>query len=345
MNVSIKKTYAAILNKQNSKLILSEIKLPSNLEHGQVLVKMIYSGICGSQLGEIMGKKGPDKFLPHLLGHEAIAQVINIGKKVYKVKKGDYVLLHWMKSKGLDAKLPSYKWKRKKLNAGNITTFSRHSIVSQTRLTKINKKNVNPITCLIGCSASTAICSVNMLNNIDPNSKVAIIGCGPIGVLISKYLNYKKIFNIHAFDIDKKKLSFAFNNGAKKIFWTKKKIFNSYIANNYDYIFECTGNAKIISKSFENLTDEGTLVLIGVPDYKQKAKFDTLKINLGRKIVGSKGGNFNPDKDFSKILDILRDKKFILKTFKLELFSFEDINKVIDKMKNNKIIGKAIIQF
>ena len=80
-----KKTKAAILIKQNHPLIVDEISIPQTLLSGQVLVKIFYSGICGSQLGEITGAKGKDKHLPHLLGHEAIGEVIEVNSKVSKV--------------------------------------------------------------------------------------------------------------------------------------------------------------------------------------------------------------------------------------------------------------------
>ena len=57
---------------------------------GQVLVKVEYSGICGSQIGEIDGVKGEDKFLP-LLGHEGSGCVVEIGAGVRKVSKNDGV--------------------------------------------------------------------------------------------------------------------------------------------------------------------------------------------------------------------------------------------------------------
>jgi len=52
---------AAILVEQNKPLVIDQIKLPQTLEVGQVLVKILCSGICGSQLGEIDGAKGKDK--------------------------------------------------------------------------------------------------------------------------------------------------------------------------------------------------------------------------------------------------------------------------------------------
>ena len=54
-----------------SRSIVDEIELPETLDVGQVLVKVLYTTICGAQINEIAAAKGPDKFLPHLLGHEA----------------------------------------------------------------------------------------------------------------------------------------------------------------------------------------------------------------------------------------------------------------------------------
>ena len=115
----IKKTKAAILVKQKKPLVIDTIILPKKLKAGQVLVELIYSGICGSQLGEIEGVKGPDKFLPHLLGHEGIASVLEVGPRVKKVRKNDRVLLHWMPSSGINSQNPNYFWKNKKFQDKN----------------------------------------------------------------------------------------------------------------------------------------------------------------------------------------------------------------------------------
>ena len=61
---------AAILEKSRNPLIIDDVQLPAELLAGQVLVKVKYSGICGAQLNEIDAAKGPDRFLPHMLGHE-----------------------------------------------------------------------------------------------------------------------------------------------------------------------------------------------------------------------------------------------------------------------------------
>jgi len=85
---------AAILIEQQQPLVIDVVDLPENLEYGQVCVKVEYSGICGSQLGEIAGVKGPNEFLPHLLGHEGSGIVVETGQGVKHVTVGDHVVLH-----------------------------------------------------------------------------------------------------------------------------------------------------------------------------------------------------------------------------------------------------------
>ena len=94
------KTKAAILVAQQQPLVVDTIELPSSLEIGQVLVEVHCSGICGSQLGEIDGVKGRDRFLPHLLGHEGFGTVLAIGPGVRNVITGDNVVLHWRPEPG-----------------------------------------------------------------------------------------------------------------------------------------------------------------------------------------------------------------------------------------------------
>ena len=152
---------SAVLVKQKKPLKFFKVFLPQPKE-GQVLVKIIYSGFCSSQYGEIQGIKGKDNYLPHSLGHEACGIVQKIGKKVSKIKKNDLVVLHWMKAKGLESKNINYLSKNGvKINSGKVTTFSNLSLVSENRLTKV-KKNLFPLKYLplMGCSIPVAISSL-----------------------------------------------------------------------------------------------------------------------------------------------------------------------------------------
>src|SRR5713226_1559034 len=93
--MDVKTAKAAILVESRKPLVIDEIRLPDTLEHGQVLVRVRTSSICGAQINEIDAVKGVDKFLPHLLGHEALATVIETGPGVTSCKAGDSVIMHW----------------------------------------------------------------------------------------------------------------------------------------------------------------------------------------------------------------------------------------------------------
>src|SRR5215471_11937841 len=135
--MQIKTARAAILAQSREPLVVEEIDLPAALDAGQVLVKVLHTTICGAQINEIDAVKGPDKFLPHLLGHEAAARVVEIGPGVTHVKPGDTVVLHWRPSRGIQSRTPAYTWSGRKLNAGWLTTFNDHAVISENRMTAI----------------------------------------------------------------------------------------------------------------------------------------------------------------------------------------------------------------
>ena len=58
------KLIAAVLKDNSGKVNITSLKIPK-LKKNQVLVKILYTGICGSQINEILGKKGKDNYLPH----------------------------------------------------------------------------------------------------------------------------------------------------------------------------------------------------------------------------------------------------------------------------------------
>jgi S-(hydroxymethyl)glutathione dehydrogenase/alcohol dehydrogenase len=148
---------AAVLfeNKKNLKII-KNIEIPE-LKKGQVLVEISYTSICHSQLMEIQGQRGKDKYLPHMLGHEGCGEVLKIGKGVKKVKKGDSVIIGWIKGNGLNVSGANYKKDKYQINSGPVTTFSTHSIISENRLVVMPKNLNKKYASLYGCAIPTGI--------------------------------------------------------------------------------------------------------------------------------------------------------------------------------------------
>src|SRR6185437_9063826 len=171
------KTQAALLVQTGQPLVLADIETPA-LKPGQVLVEVAYSGACGTQVMEWRG----DKWVPHCLGHEGTGTVIEIGSAVSKVKVGDKVVLSWIKGSGIEAGGAVYAWGEKKVNAGGVTTFQRHAVVSENRLTLLPTELPMDIAVLLGCAAPTGMGAVYNVLKAQPGDAVAVFGTGGVGL-------------------------------------------------------------------------------------------------------------------------------------------------------------------
>ena len=190
------KIEAAVLVSTNKPLQVLEMKLPK-LMKGQILVKVIFSGVCRSQLMECKGLRGKDKWLPHLLGHEGSGVVIKVGEGVSKVSIGDEVILTWIECEGIDAKPAKYRHNKKVINAGKVTTFSNYTIVSENRLvikpTGLSLKEAVLFGCALPTGAGIIKNEINLkkyfIKNILKDEIVICMGAGSI----SKWIREMKI--------------------------------------------------------------------------------------------------------------------------------------------------------
>ena len=347
----IKKIFmkAAVLFKSKKPLkILKNIELPEQLLSGQVLVKLHYSGICGSQIGEIDSIKGKDKYLPHLLGHEGSGTVIETGPNVKTLKKKNRVILHWKKGVGKQSIQPIYKYKGKKINAGWITTFNEYGIISENRLTKINYK-IDLLTApLFGCAITTGFGVIKNNAKLKKNESLIVYGSGGIGLNMIQAAKLAKANPIIAVDIYDKKLSLAKKCGAthfinaKKEKNFKKKINDILDKKELNVFIDNTGIPKIIELGYEILSKTGKLVLVGVPAKGKKISIYTLPIHFGKKIIGSEGGSARPSKDIPNILKIVKSKK--INQLISKVYRLEDINDAINDIRSGSIEGRAIIK-
>ena len=148
-----KQMKAAFLAAQHQPLVIDEVELPQDLSIGQVLVRVCYSSICGSQIGEILGVKGADPYLPHLMGHEGSGVVEAIGPGVSTSGcRGPMWLWQAKDGDGIRSNVPRYRWRGGGLNAGWVTTFNEYGVVSESRLTPIPKDFDLKIAPLLGCA-------------------------------------------------------------------------------------------------------------------------------------------------------------------------------------------------
>lgn len=340
------KTKAAILVEQKKDLVVDEIEIP-NLEHGKVLVEIKSTRICGSQLGEIDGVKGPDHYLPHLLGHEAGGIVREVGPLVTRVKEGEHVVCHWRPAPGISGPCPTYDWKGTVVNAGHVTTFSQYSIISESRLTPVDAKYGHEVSALMADTITTGFGVISNDAKVRIGQSVCVIGVGGIGlgaVLGAKLAGANPIIAVDLFD---HKLEIAKKHGATHCVNSNevnlKDVINEIIGRSeVDAMIEGTGNPKVIEMAYELTASHGTCVLFGVMRFDHRVRLNTLPLHFGKTLVGSEGGQSQPHIDIPNYLAMMDDGVFDLNDFVSHRCKLEDVNSAISRMRSGESIHTLI---
>ncbi len=341
---------AAVLIKQNRPLeILNNILFPI-LNRGQVLVKINFAGLCHSQLMEISGERGEDKYLPHLLGHEGVGKVVEIGEGVTKVKKDDEVILGWIKAEGLEGGSSQYHTTEGIIiNSGAVTTFSDYAVVSENRLIKKPKHTPSELAVLYGCAIPTGL---GMVLNAVPhnfNGTICFVGLGGIGLsalLSAKLRNFSKII---AIDVNPEKLALAKELGATHVINPLKQNTHQEIKNltdniGVDFCFESAGSTKTIELAFEIIKrGGGQCIFASHPAAGEKIALDPFELISGKNIRGTWGGESIPDQDIQQFDQYFKENLLPLNKLISKKYDLENINQAIDDLKNKKI-ARALVR-
>jgi S-(hydroxymethyl)glutathione dehydrogenase/alcohol dehydrogenase len=339
---------AAILETLRAPLVLDEIELP-DLDVGQVLVRIHQTGICGAQLGEIDGKKGVDKFLPHLLGHEGGGVVMDVGPGVTTVRKGDRVVLHWRKGAGIQARPAKYQWNGRSVNSGWVTTFNEYAVVSENRVTPVSNDIPFDVAALMGCAVTTALGLINNLAKVKIGQSVAVFGCGGVGLNVVQGAAMVSADPIIAIDIYDEKLALAREFGATHTINSRSADIRDEVRaivgpNGVDVFVENTGLVRLIETAYELTANAGKTILVGVPKHDEDITIHSLPLHFGKVLTGCEGGETNPTVDIPRYLKLYQRGKLNLDRVITHRMPFAEINAALDKVRAGEV-GRCVLSF
>jgi len=339
---------AAILETLRAPLVLDDIEVPA-LDVGQVLVEIRQTGICGAQLGEIDGKKGDDKFLPHLLGHEGGGVVLETGPGVTEVHKGDHVVLHWRKGAGIQAKPAKYAWNGRPVNSGWVTTFNQCAVVSENRVTPIAKDIPFEVAALMGCAVTTALGLINNLAQVKIGQSLAVFGCGGVGLSIVQGAVMVSADPIIAIDIYDEKLALAREFGATHLINSAKSDVREQVkaivgSSGVDVFVENTGLVRLIETAYALTANTGKTILVGVPKHDEDITIHSLPLHFGKVLTGCEGGSTDPTVDIPRYLKLYKRGKLRLDRLITHRLPFAEINTALDKVRAGEV-GRCVLSF
>lgn len=322
---------AAILTEINMPLTVAEIET-TPLAIGQVLVKILTSGLCGAQLLEIAGHKGNTKFVPHLIGHEGCGIVEEIGLGVTRVKKGDKVVLHWRIGAGIESPFPQYIFNGRVISSGKVTTISQYSVVSENRMTVVPEHTSPELCALLGCGLTTALGTINNEAKVRIGESVLILGGGGVGLNLVQGCKLVGAYPIRVLErnIGKTKLI----NECGGICFQNFELLSQL---KFDVIFDTTGNTNLISEAARLLSNSGRFILIGQP--VPGLPLTILNANglfngIGQTIKATQGGNTSPNDDILRYINVNNGGRANFTQIITHTFKLDGINDAITLLRS-----------
>jgi len=323
-----------VLERTGAPLGLDELELAPP-GPGEVLIRLRAAGVCHSDFNAIDGTA--ETLCPAVLGHEGAGVVESAGDGV-GLAPGTHVVLNWLPACGRCEEclreLPHLcreTWRT--MGEGGLldgtSRLSRHGepVYHYCFLSTFAERAVVPAQCcipipddvpfdvaaLVGCAITAGTGSVWRTAGVRPGDRVAVLGCGGVG--LSAVLGAAAVGAnpIVAVDVADDKLEAALGLGATDaVMWadgpeeTAERV-REASGGGVDYAIEATGRTDAARAAFLATRARGAAVLIGITATDAELSLPALSIpRMERRVLGSVYGSARPERDFPALLALYR---------------------------------------
>src|SRR5579884_3195696 len=330
----------------------------------EVLVRIEASGVCHSDQNAIDGTA--ETRCPAVLGHEGAGVVEQVGEGVAGVRPGDHVALSWAPSCGVCEEclrelpqLCSSAWPAMGLGGltdgttrlsrdgepvyhySFISSFADYAVVPERSCVRIPDDVPFEIAALVGCAVTTGVGAVWRTAGVRPGERVAVIGCGGVGLSAVLAASAAGAETVVAVDLSAEKAEEAKELGATDaVAWqgspeATAEAVRAAARGGVDYAIEATGRPDAMLTAFLSTRTRGAAVLIGIPREDAVLSVPALTIpRMERRILGSLYGSSRPERDFVSILELYRRGRLPLDRLVSHRFAFEQVGEAFDVLRS-----------
>jgi len=373
------KTRAAVAVGAGKPLEIMEVDLEGPRE-GEVLVEIKATGICHTDEFTLSGAD-PEGIFPAILGHEGAGVVVDVGKGVTSLKKGDHVIplytpecrscpsclsrktnlctaIRSTQGQGLmpDGSSRFSIGKDKIFHYMGCSTFSNFTVLPEIALAKVNPDAPFDKICYIGCGVTTGIGAVINTAKVEIGSTAIVFGLGGIGLNVLQGLRLAGADMIIGVDINNERKAWGEKFGMTH-FVNPKEVEGDivpYLVNmtkrgadqigGADYTFDCTGNVKVMRQALEaSHRGWGESIVIGVAGAGQEISTRPFQLVTGRTWKGTAFGGARGRTDVPKIVDWYMEGKIQIDPMITHTLKLEDINKGFDLMHAGESIRSVVV--
>jgi len=331
---------------------------------GEVLVRLHASGVCHSDLNAVDGTS--ETRCPAVLGHEGAGVVEAVGPGV-QLRPGTHVALSWMECvRGL-SHLCRVAWTamghgglldgspRLSHNGSPVyhysflSTFAEAAVVPETSCVPIPDSVPFDVAALVGCAVSTGVGAVWRTAQVRPGERVAVFGCGGVG--LSAVLGARSVgaTPIVAVDISAEKLRKAKELGASAVVpWARTPqatadAVKDASGGGVDYAIEATGRPEAMLAAFLSTRPRGAAVLIGISRSDAVLPLPAALIpRAERRILGSAYGSVSPHRDFPAILALHADGRLPLERLITHRLPLSSAPKALDLVRQGVAVRAVL---
>jgi len=316
---------------------------------GEVLIRIDATGVCHSDL-HVIEENGWGHAYPVLLGHEGAGTVVETGEGVDTLTAGDRVVLGWKTACGDCApcrrgkarqckRPPAARGRLHRRDGTELTpvlrtgTFATHTVVPQVAAVKVPEELPPEQACLIGCAVATGVMSVLETAQVWEGARVAVIGCGAVGISVIQGARIAGASEIRAIDLDERKLAQALHFGATH---TEPAP--------VDFVFDVVGRRTTFEQALGLAGSGGTVVLIGLSPAGEKAELDLPSLFAKRtRILVSHGGDHLPQADFPRLAQWALDGTLDLAGMVTRTAPLAGWKDALDAMRDGDVIRTVLV--
>jgi Zn-dependent alcohol dehydrogenase len=358
---------AAVLERTGGPLEVQELELAPP-GPGEVLVRLAASGVCHSDFNAIDGTA--ETRCPAVLGHEGAGVVEAIGAGVRRVAAGDHVALSWAPSCGECAEclrnlpqLCSTAWPA--MGTGGLmdgttrlsrdgepvyhysflSTFAEACVVPERSCVPISREVPFAIAGLVGCAVTTGVGAVWRTAGVRPGDRVAVIGCGGVGLSAVMAAVAVGAEPVVAVDAAASKLDVARELGATGgVLWAGSaeataEAVREASGGGVDYAIEATGRPEAMLAAFLSTRARGAAVLIGIPREDAVLPLPAITIpRMERRVLGSIYGSSWPERDFPQTLELYLAGRLPLDRLVSDTLPLDEVGRAFDLMRSGEAL-------
>ncbi|MHA2365371.1 MAG: zinc-dependent alcohol dehydrogenase [Candidatus Hodarchaeales archaeon] len=320
------------------KIEFHEISIPE-LNEGEVLIKIMRIGVCGSDIHVYHGKH-PYTSYPVTQGHEVSGVIEKVGSKITQLKPGDKVTIHPQVVCGTCYHCVHGKYHI--CDNLKVMGFQTTGMASEYFVCDIERvfQLPNSMTLDEGAMIEPIAVVCGALSKIENliDMKVIVLGAGSIGNLMAqtaKGLGAKSVLitDLSEFRLKiAKKVGIDFTvNPTNQNF--SEEIIKAFGPNKADLIIECVGSNSTINSAIENARKGSTILIVGVFEGKPSVDLGLIQ----DRELSLLGSLMYQKKDYLKAIELVHSKKVNLGPLMSDHFVFEDYKKAyeyIDKKKD-----------